>query len=135
MMSYSPSQARDDRGRWSGGGDASSRSPVTAHAGIKSVHGKPHVGTYALGEGFTVNARTGKPITKGFAVAGGDKKSKALGGGGGWKTENVNIASGELLGKSLGRMRGQIAIYDLAKQKELLTGGKFDPAAKKRRVA
>jgi hypothetical protein len=40
-----------------------------------------------------------------------------------------------VLGKSLGRQRGQIAVYDLAKGKEIKTGGRFDPAAKKRRAA
>lgn len=130
-MSFNPSQSRDDHGRWDADNGVA-RPVVTQHAGVRSVHGKAAIGTYALGPGFTRNARTGKDITRGVAVAGAGPGAKAIGGGGGWQTEHVNIAREAVLGASLGRMRGQMAVYDLAKGKEIKTGGKFDPAAKRR---
>ncbi len=126
-MTFSPSQARDAHGMWTASNGAANP-VVTQHAGQKSVHGKPAIGTYALGPGFTRSARTGRDITKGIAVAGAGPGAKAIGGGGGWQTERVNITREATLGKSLGRMRGQIAVYDLGKGEEIKTGGTTDPA-------
>jgi hypothetical protein len=120
----------DSRGRFASGetGASIDRYPVAPHVGAQSVGthnaGKRAIGTYSTGPGFTIDARTGKPINKGVAVAGGDGRAKAIGGGAGWPTERVTIAREPVLGKSLGRKRDQIAVYDLAKQREIATGGR-----------
>lgn len=128
-MSYSPAQPRDKDGKWTG--ESSARAPVTQSAGIKSVHGRaakhPPIGGIEHGEGFTVNRRTGKDITKGVAVAGGNS-GNGVGGGGGWMTERSNIVREETLAKSLGRKRQQVGVFNLATKEFIPTGGKTDPA-------
>lgn len=122
---HSPKDGRFTSGETAG--DVSGY-PVAPHAGVRSVGthnaGKRAIGTYYAGPGFTIDRRTGKPISKGVAVAGGDASAKAIGGGGGWQTERVTIAREPVLGKSLGRKRDQIAVYDLSNKREISTGGR-----------
>lgn len=115
---FNPNQPRDSNGQWSGAtANGITRYPVAPHNGV------PSVGTHSSGPGFTLNKRTGKTPASGFAVAGAPSSSKYVGGGNGWATEHVNVVRGAALAKSLGRMRDQIAVYDLTNRREIATGG------------
>jgi hypothetical protein len=121
-------------GRFSTGETSASidRYPVASHRGVQSVGthnaGKKAIGTHYAGPGFTINKRTGKEPTSGFAVGGAPSSAKYIGGGGGWPTEHVTVAREGTLGRSLARKYKQAsgepqeAIYDLGRKQTIATG-------------
>jgi hypothetical protein len=112
-------QARDEIGRFAAGNGA--RSPVARHAGRASV------GTHPSKDGTT--DAYGKPPASGFMVGGAPEHGSRYTGQ--WtdpKTGKVYVekstrASSATLAKSMGRMRNQISVYDLANRRTIGTGG------------
>jgi uncharacterized protein (DUF2147 family) len=112
-------QARDEAGRWTQSNGA--RSPVGRHAGRASI------GTHPATKDGTTDAFGVRP-TSGYMVGGGDAHSRYTGRwtdpvSGKTYTEKSTRASSGVLAKSLGRMRNQISVYDLANRRVIGTGG------------
>jgi hypothetical protein len=111
-------QARDEIGRWTQGNGA--RSPIARHAGRASI------GTHPSKDG--TSDRYGVAPTSGIMVGGADPHSRYTGkwtdpATGREYIEKSTRANSDVLARSLGRMRNQISVYDLARSRTVNTGG------------